>query len=72
LREDANLLVGKGFEHGHVWLLPLGMLWTEAILARRRVREEAVMQAVLIHAAIVDAIGGGGHLRKVIGDFADE
>jgi hypothetical protein len=55
-----------------VWLLPLGMLWTEAILARRRVREEAVMQAVLIHAAIVDAIGGGGHLRKVIGDFADE
>jgi hypothetical protein len=52
--------------------MPLGMIWTEAILARRRIREHAVMNAVLIHAAIVDAIGGGGHLIKVIEGIADE
>jgi hypothetical protein len=52
--------------------MPLGMLWSEAILARRRVRQNAVLNAVLIHAAIVDAIGGGGHLRQVIEGIVDE
>jgi hypothetical protein len=50
----------------------VGMLWTEAVLARRRLRQSAAMQAVLIHAAIVDAIGGGGHLNRIIGDLCDE
>jgi hypothetical protein len=45
------------------------MVWTEALLAMRRIRGQAVMNAVLIHAAIVDAIGGGGHLKQVIGDI---
>ena len=49
--------------------MPLGMVWTEAILAMRRIRGQAAMNAVLIHAAIVDAIGGGGHLKKIIEDI---
>jgi hypothetical protein len=44
------------------------MVWTEALLAMRRIRGQAVMNAVLIHAAIIDAIGGGGHLKQVIED----
>jgi len=35
-------------------------------------RGHAVLNAVLIHAAIVDAIGGGGHLKRVIEDIEDE
>ena len=52
--------------------MPLGMVWVEATLAMRRVRRTAVMNAVLIHAAIIDAIGGGGHLKNVIEEITDE
>jgi hypothetical protein len=72
LREHASLLVAEGYDRTCVWTMPLGMLWSEAILARRRVRQNAVLNAVLIHAAIVDAIGGGGHLRQVIEGIVDE
>jgi hypothetical protein len=69
LREHASLLVAEGYSRECVWSMPLGMVWTEALLAMRRIRGQAVMNAVLIHAAIVDAIGGGGHLKQVIGDI---
>lgn len=52
--------------------MPIGMLWTEATLAHRRVRSMAAMNAILIHAAIIDAIGGGGHLKRIIGEIVDE
>jgi len=52
--------------------MPLGVIWTEAALTRRRIRGHAVLNAVLIHAAIVDAISGGGHLQQVIEDVEDE
>lgn len=52
--------------------MPLGMIWTEAILSQRRVKANAVMNAILIHAAIVDAVGGGGHLKSVIERIVDE
>lgn len=52
--------------------MPLGMIWTEAVYCQRRVRSNAVMNAVLIHAAIVDAIAGNGHLKRVIEKVEDE
>jgi len=52
--------------------MPLGMIWTEAVLSTRRVRGDAIMNAVLIHAAIVDAVAGGGHLKRVIERVEDE
>jgi len=52
--------------------MPLGVIWTEAVLTTRRIRGHAVLNAVLIHAAIVDAIGGGGHLKQIIEDIEDE
>lgn len=52
--------------------MPLGMVWVEAVLAQRRVRSVAAMNAILIHAAIIDAIGGGGHLKNVIAEITDE
>lgn len=72
LREHASLLVAEGYSRDCVWAMPIGMLWSEAILATRRVRQTAILNAVLIHAAIVDAIGGGGHLKNVIEGLADE
>ncbi len=72
LREHANLLVAEGYSIDCVWSMPLGVLWTEAILATRRMRGQAIMNAILIHAAIVDAIGGGGHLQQVIERIEDE
>lgn len=55
-----------------VWTMPVGMLWTEAQLARQRRHEQAALEVTLIHAAIVDAIVGGGHLRSVIEELTDE
>jgi len=72
LREHANLLVSEGYSRDCVWSMPLGVLWTEAVLTTRRIRGQAILNAVLTHAAIVDAIGGGGHLQRVIEDIADE
>ena len=72
MREHANLLVSEGYSRDCVWSMPLGVIWTEAVLTRRRIRGQAVLNAVLIHAAIVDAIGGGGHLQQVIEDVEDE
>lgn len=52
--------------------MPIGELWTEAVLAGRRVNKAAALQATLVHAAIIDAIGGGGHLRSIIEELVDE
>ena len=72
LRQQANLLVAEGYSENSVWSMPLGMIWTEAVLSTRRVRGDAIMNAVLIHAAIVDAVAGGGHLKRVIERVEDE
>ena len=72
MREHANLLVSEGYSRDCVWSMPLGVIWTEAVLTTRRIRGHAVLNAVLIHAAIVDAISGGGHLQQVIEDVEDE
>jgi len=47
------------------------MLWTEAGFIRERNNAALTAQAILTHAAIVDAIGGGGHLKRVIEDLSD-
>jgi hypothetical protein len=48
------------------------MLWIEAEIARERIRQHAVTETILIHAAIADAVAGGGHLKRVIEDLSDE
>jgi len=51
--------------------MPLATLWTEAEFIRERDNAILGAQAILTHAAIVDAIGGGGHLKRVIEDLRD-
>jgi hypothetical protein len=46
--------------------LPIGVLWTETELVQHRLKEAQKVNSILIHAAIVDVIGSGGHFKKVL------
>lgn len=46
--------------------MPLATIWTEAATIMERINTVLGAQAVLTHAAIVDAIAGGDHLKRAI------
>lgn len=54
--------------HPHARAYPLGTLWEEARIARRRHAERATTDAVLVHAAVLAMWSkeGAAHFRDVL------
>lgn len=48
------------------------MLWTEAEIARDRINSRIATETVLIRAAIIDVVIGGGHFRESLKDLIGE
>lgn len=72
LRCDASLLIAEGNTRQEVECWPLSSIWVEAAIVRQRIRQHSILDVVLIHTAIIDAIAGGGHLQRLIEDLGDE
>lgn len=51
--------------------MSLATLWVEAEFVKERINAVLSSQAILTHAAIVDAIGGGEHLKNAIAELED-
>jgi hypothetical protein len=51
--------------------MPLAALWLEAEFVKERINGLLGSQAILTHAAIVDAIAGGEHLKNAIAEMED-
>jgi len=66
LRRDASALIAEGWSYSVAYALPLATLWTEAELIRERIHTRMSTEAVLLQAAVVDVVGGGGHLVKAL------
>jgi hypothetical protein len=50
---------------------PLAYAWNEAAFARQRINGRIATETVLIHAAIVQAIAGGEHLKTTMEKLTD-
>jgi len=64
-------LLSGGFPWNVVQGLSLATIWTEAEIIRDRQNAYLTMEAILIHSAIADVVGGGGHLSRVLEDIRD-
>jgi hypothetical protein len=51
--------------------MSLATVWLEAEFVRERINALLGSQAILTHAAIVDAIGGGEHLKNALAELED-
>lgn len=62
----------EGFPRHVVWAFPLATLWTEAEIARDRIRDRIITESILIQAAVIDVLSGGDVLRNAIKELRDE
>lgn len=51
--------------------MPLATIWTEADFIRQNTNAVLSSHAILVHAAIADAIGGGGIFKRAIEELTD-
>lgn len=65
MRIDASFLLAEG--HTAARRYPLVVLWQEAQIARERVNQRIVTEALLIDAAIIRGVSGDGkHFEALI------
>lgn len=61
------MLVANGFTREEAHRLPLGVLWSEAHLVQRRVRQAHATDAILFHAAAVDVLStNSSHFKTTL------
>lgn len=64
-----SLLLSEG--HTEADRYPLAKVWSEVYLARERIRDRISQETVLMHAAMVDVLGGKSTLKNTLEKMRD-
>lgn len=64
-RTNVSLLLAEG--HLAARRYPLGFMWSEARLVRRRLNARMATEAVLMQSVVASVIAGGDHLQALLG-----
>jgi len=66
----VSLLLGHG--HQGATEYPVGVVWIEARLVRRRLRQALADEAVMLHAVIVGALANPKHLQSFLKELDED
>lgn len=70
MREAASLLIASG--HQEAYSYHIGLLWYEASLVRRRIREQVRTDSIALHTVIATVMSGKNqHLQKFLKELSD-
>lgn len=69
IRDDLSLLLAEG--HTGAWKYPVWMVYSEARIARRRIYDRTVVDAMVLQTAMVTTLAGGTALRDFLEDLED-